>query len=88
MLFASLEMRHPADIFTFSGSLLYTTLSDGKELGVFLGVCDSQEMIPRMISHSGLLVSSAFELNKCSKSFQGLVGFTGNYWSDKGSTGY
>lgn len=40
-------------------------------------------MIPRMISHSGLLVSSAFELNKCSKSFQGLVGFTGNYWVTK-----
>lgn len=88
MLFASLEMRNPADIFTFSGSLLYAILSDGKELGVFLGVCDSQEMIPRMISHFGLLVSSAFELNKCSKSFQGLVGFTGNYWSGKGSTGY
>ena len=88
VLFASLEMRHPAHTFMYNGSLLYAILLDGKELGVFLGVCDSQEMIPRMTSHSVLLVSSPFELNKCSKSFQGLVGFTGNYWSGKGSTGY
>ena len=88
VLFASLEMRHPAHTFTYNGSLLYAILSDGKELGVFLGMSDSQETIPRMTSHSVLLVSSPFELNKCSKSFQGLVRFTGNYWSGKGSTGY
>lgn len=57
VLFASPEIRHPAHTFTYNGSLLYAILSDGKELGVFLGVCNSQETIPRMTSHSGLLVS-------------------------------
>ena len=41
VLFAALEMRHPAHTFTYNGSLLYAILSDGKELGVFLGMSDS-----------------------------------------------
>lgn len=38
-----------------------------------------------LASCSGLLVHSTSSLNKGAKSFQGLLGFTSNYWSCKGS---
>lgn len=52
---------------------------------ILLGSLILKRWFPELASRSGLLVRSTSELNKWTNSFQGLVGFTSNYWSSEGS---